>query len=177
MEVRAIVAVSPDGIIGAKGGIPWKKSQDLKRFKAQTMGGTLIMGRKTWWSIGRRKLPGRETIVISRTPQEGVNTCDSIEAALKMAETFGAPVWIAGGSDVYELALPHIQEFDLTVILDANEAAIKSYEDFGPTTLSELAESRTVFKPFLDGMPGFKLVSEEVNAEDPTLLHRRYVRP
>jgi len=175
--VRAIVAVSPDGIIGVRGGMPWKKKEDLKRFKLTTMGGTLVMGRKTWWSIGRRKLPGRETIVVSRRVQEDdVLTCSSLGSALIIAETNNTPVWIAGGAEIYDLAMPHIEEFDVTVVTDATLDSIKSWEEFTPPVLSELADTRTYFRPFIEGMPGFTLKSETQNQEDPTLLHRLYVR-
>lgn len=162
VAIRAIVAVSPDGVIGYNGSIPWKKSLDLKRFKATTMGGTLVMGRKTWESIGRRKLPGRETLVLSRTQQADVTTCDSIVGALQYAEALGNPIWIAGGAEIYDLALPHLAEIDLTMVTDY--------------PLPEDTGAITVFQLFLDGLPGFKLASEEPNSEDPTLIHRRYVR-
>ena len=162
VAVRAIVAVSPDGVIGYNGSIPWKKSLDLKRFKATTMGGTLVMGRKTWDSIGHRKLPGRETLVLSRTPQPDVTTCDSMVGAIQYAEAIGNPIWIAGGAEIYSLALPHTTEIDLTMVSDY--------------TLPDDTQAITVLQLFLDGLPGFKLSSEETNPEDPTLIHRRYVR-
>lgn len=159
MDVRAIVAVSPSGLIGLDGNIPWKKSQDLKRFKARTMGGTLIMGRKTWDSIGHRKLPGRETIVISRTQQEGVVTYSSLDLALVFAQELGKPVWVCGGAEIYSLAYSHLTEVDLTIVRDA------------PTV-----ETGAYFSEYVAGLPGFTVQSQEVNSEDATLLHCLYVR-
>jgi dihydrofolate reductase len=168
-NVRIIVAVDPTGIIGLGGQIPWKKSADLKRFKAVTMGGTLVMGRKTFDSIGRRKLPGRETIVVSRHKQEGVESFTSVPEAIDHAVTLGNPVWIAGGANIYELAFPLIQEIDLTLVTDFSldsPAVAESVEDFNVVR----------FRLFAEGMPGFVLEKEELNGEDATLLHRTYKR-
>lgn len=165
--IRAIVAVAPDGMIGWDGTIPWKKKEDLKRFKATTMGGTLIMGRRTWDSIGHRKLPGRETIVVSKTPQDGVLTCGTFLEALSEARKSDAQIWIAGGSLLYESAMPFIDEFDITVVTDFHV----------PDRPPDSSYINTVyFKPFITGMVNFTLHSEVQNAEDKTLLHRLYKR-
>ncbi|MGK0238153.1 MAG: dihydrofolate reductase [Candidatus Pelagisphaera sp.] len=113
---RAIAAMSQNRVIGNGPNIPWRISEDFKWFKAKTMGGVLIMGRKTWDSIGR-PLPGRTTAVVSRSqPQlpEGVELLDSLEAI----ETKGyeAPVWICGGGEIYRQALPRCQELFLTLV-------------------------------------------------------------
>jgi dihydrofolate reductase len=133
----------------------------MKRFKSVTMGGVLIMGRKTFDSMGRRKLPGRQTIVVSRVAQEGVDTAHSIEQAVAMAEA-DKPIWIIGGSDIYELGTPLVDEVDLTVVTDFQM----------PSGINEVVN----YTPFMQGMRGFTLKSEEANAEDPTLVHRLYVR-
>ena len=64
----AIVAISPERVIGIDGELPWHYSADLRRFKRLTMGTTVIMGRRTWESIGSRPLPGRHNIVITKNP-------------------------------------------------------------------------------------------------------------
>ena len=163
MTVKIIVAVSISGIIGLNNGIPWRKSADLKRFKSVTMGGTLVMGRKTFDSMGRRLLPGRTSIVISRSIQDGVSSSSSVGHAIAMGEAKGDPVWVIGGGEIYNMALPLTDEVDLTVVTDYECPAEGSGEV-------------TYFSHFKDGMPGFKLQSEEQNADDPTLVHRRYVR-
>ena len=87
-EIAIVVAVAENGVIGREGGLPWRLSSDLKRFKALTMGKPIVMGRKTWDSLGR-VLPGRPHIVISRRPDfeaEGVETAGSLDEALSKAD-------------------------------------------------------------------------------------------
>src|SRR6201996_6394068 len=99
-----IAAVARNGVIGANGGLPWRLSSDLKRFKALTLGKPLVMGRKTFESIGRA-LPGRETIVVTRDPEfapSGVLVAHGLAAALDLAanraSALGADaIIIAGG--------------------------------------------------------------------------------
>tara|TARA_Y100001978_G_scaffold195129_1_gene203007 strand:- start:263 stop:787 length:525 start_codon:yes stop_codon:yes gene_type:complete len=112
-ELVLVVAVAANGVIGAKGGLPWHLPEDLVRVKELTMGKPLIMGRKTYESIGR-PLPGRRTVVITRTepsfPSE-VTIVKSFECALTYAEDYanamGADQIIAfGGARIYEAAIP-----------------------------------------------------------------------
>jgi len=109
MIVSMIVAVSENGVIGREGQIPWDLPADLKNFKRLTMGHHLIVGRKTWESIGR-PLPGRTMIVLSRKAgfkAEGCLTAASLPEAIEIAEMAGdAEAFIAGGSRVYEQAIP-----------------------------------------------------------------------
>jgi dihydrofolate reductase len=160
MTARIIVAVSPSGVIGLDNGIPWRKPADLKRFKSVTMGGTLVMGRKTFDSMGRRLLPGRNTIVISHDSQDGVCSSPSVEHAIALGEAKGEQVWVIGGGQIYSLSLPLVDEIDLTLVTD--------YQ--GPEG------GTTDFTLFKTGMPGFKLKSESRNTDDSTLVHRVYVR-
>ena len=110
-----IVAADERGGIGRDGGLPWRLPEDLKRFKALTMGKPMVMGRRTWDSIGR-PLPGRRSIVVSRQPGlviEGGDVCESVEAALQAAA--GAPeVCVIGGAEIYRQALPHADVIHLT---------------------------------------------------------------
>lgn len=109
MEISIIAAVARNGVIGRDNGLPWRISADLKRFKALTMGHHLLMGRKTFDSIGRA-LPGRTTVVLSRgTPAlpSGVEVANSLEAALAIARSAGeTEAFVAGGAAVYRAALP-----------------------------------------------------------------------
>jgi dihydrofolate reductase len=111
-----IVAVSPEGVIGLDGRIPWHYSGDLKRFKRLTMGSTIVMGRLTWESIGSKPLPGRRNVVITSRALAGVETCPSIEEAL--AHVTG-PLWFIGGARVYADALPHANLLDVTYVPDS----------------------------------------------------------
>ncbi len=111
-KVTIVVAVSSNGVIGRDGGLPWHLPSDLKRFKALTLGKPVIMGRKTWASIGR-PLPGRPNIVISRDADfaaEGATVVQSLEAALiearrRAAELGVDEVCVIGGGEIYRQAI------------------------------------------------------------------------
>lgn len=117
MNIALIAAVSENGVIGRDGGIPWHLPEDLQLFKRLTMGHHLIVGRKTFESIGK-PLPGRKMIVLSRQPNysvEGVITAASLQNALEIARKAGEDeVFIAGGAAVYARALPLADRFYLS---------------------------------------------------------------
>ena len=120
MIVSAIAAVSRNGVIGREGRMPWHESEDLRRFKAITMGHAILMGRKTFESIGRA-LPGRRSIVLTRRPgprfPEGVLHFNSLEAALQACEELGeTEAFVIGGAEVYAQALPLCDRLYLTRI-------------------------------------------------------------
>ena len=108
LDIALIVAVARNGVIGRDGTLPWRLSNDLRYFKSVTMGKPVIMGRKTYESIGR-PLPGRANIVVSRNPgfsAGGVDVCDSLEAAIAQAESLGGDeAMIIGGAGLYRDAL------------------------------------------------------------------------
>lgn len=116
-----IAAVARNGVIGRDNQLVWRLKSDLRRFRALTMGKPLIMGRKTFESIGK-PLPGRETIVLTRDPAyaaPGVQAAQSLDTALAVADTVAArmaasEIVIAGGGEVYGLALPHASKLHLT---------------------------------------------------------------
>ncbi|HEY7774998.1 MAG TPA: dihydrofolate reductase [Kineobactrum sp.] len=111
--VALMVAVAANGVIGNAGGLPWHLSEDLRYFKRTTMGKPIIMGRKTWESIGR-PLPGRPNIVVTRSEGlaiAGAHVVGSLDAALALAAglapSAGATeLMIIGGGQLYEAALP-----------------------------------------------------------------------
>ncbi len=116
-KVILIVAMARNRVIGKDGALPWRLPEDLKRFRSLTMGHPIVMGRKTYDSIGRA-LPGRRNIVISRQRDlaiEGVETATSLDAALSM--TTGADkVFVIGGQQIYQAALPIADRIELTQI-------------------------------------------------------------
>ncbi len=114
MNVVIIAAVAANGTIGAGGKIPWHISEDLQRFKRLTLGHPIIMGRRTFESLGR-PLPGRRNIILTRRPVP--NHFSSLDAALKhLAALHTDTVFIAGGAEVYRAALPVADTLLLTEI-------------------------------------------------------------
>ena len=116
-KLALIVAASTNSVIGKDGDMPWHISNDLKRFKRLTMGHHIIMGRKTYESIGRL-LPGRTTVIVTRQKGlvvPGATVVHSLEAALDVASDDEIP-FITGGAQIYELALPRVTDIFLTRI-------------------------------------------------------------
>lgn len=119
MTVSMIAAVGRGGVIGDGVRMPWHLPAEMAHFKATTMGQTLIMGRRTFESIGR-VLPGRRTVVLTRDAawhHPGVQLAHSFPEALALAGP--GPVWIAGGGEIYRAAMPYaarlvISEVDQT---------------------------------------------------------------
>ena len=107
MKISIIVAASANNVIGVDGGLPWHLSEDLKKFKAITMGKPMIMGRATYETIGRA-LPGRRSIVLSRQADFEAEGCDVVSSASEALEVAGDvdEVMIIGGGRVYAEFLP-----------------------------------------------------------------------
>jgi dihydrofolate reductase len=111
MRVSIIAAVAENGVIGRDGKLPWRLSADLRRFKQLTMGHTIIMGRRTWESIGR-PLPGRRMIVVSRQPgyqadARGIDVARSLDEALRRAAALADDeAFVIGGAELYKESLP-----------------------------------------------------------------------
>lgn len=113
--ISLIVAASDTGVIGQNGGLPWRLSADLRRFKTLTLGKPIVMGRRTFVSIGR-PLPGRINMVISRNAgfaAEGVTVVPDLPSALAAAGPV-AEVMVIGGAEIYALAMPQAQRLYLT---------------------------------------------------------------
>lgn len=115
MKLVAIVAVSENDVIGQEGDIPWHQPADLARFKALTLGKPIVMGRKTYESIGR-PLPGRLNVVVTSGEQpEGCLAARSFEEALELPQVAKAPeVMVIGGAQLYAAALDRCEELLLT---------------------------------------------------------------
>ena len=125
MIIALIVAVSENGGIGKDGKVPWHLTDDLKNFKRVTMGHHLVMGRKTFESIGKA-LPGRKMVVVSRNAEyaaEGCEVVGSLEAALELArEGDENEVFIGGGAEIYAAALPLAERMYYTQVKAVVEA-------------------------------------------------------
>jgi len=114
MSVTLILAAAENGVIGKAGAIPWRISDDLKRFKALTMDKTIVMGRKTWDSLPKKPLPGRRNIVVTwqkNWQAEGAETMQ-LEKALDQPEE----VFVIGGAEIYRAALPRATRIELTEV-------------------------------------------------------------
>ncbi len=124
VSVVIVAAIAANNVIGADGDMPWRLSTDLKRFKSITMGKPVIMGRKTFESIGR-PLPGRANIVVTRRQDyapEGVETAASLEEAIRIgadrALSNGADtLCVVGGGEIYGLAMPLADRLHITHVL------------------------------------------------------------
>lgn len=117
-RISLIAAVARNGVIGRDNELPWRLPDDLKHFKRLTSGHTIVMGRRTWESIGARPLPNRQHIVISRDrgyEAPGASVAGSLEEALKLAAD-EAEVFIIGGQQIYELAMPLADRLYLTEV-------------------------------------------------------------
>jgi len=141
-RVSLIVAMSRNGVIGANNSIPWHLPAELKMFKAITMGHHIVMGRKTWESIGRL-LPGRTTVIVTRRHDYAVTgaiVVSSLQAALAAAnrdeETF-----VIGGAELFAAALPLADRLYLTVV-DADIEGDTFMPPFGLADWREVSTQR-----------------------------------
>lgn len=179
--VIAIIAADPNGVIGVNNSLPWKYKADMQRFKTLTKDAVVIMGRKTFDSIPITKsgdlLPGRTIIVVTRdTTRDHTNfgsrpevssrpdlICYSVEEAVGHAPRCGGEpgnAWLIGGAEVYLHAVKAglVDEIDFTIVPE----------------VTDLPEGADVVKLPTDFLSEYNIVSEEVNSEDPRLIHRRY---
>ena len=114
--VSLIWAQSTSGVIGRAGGIPWQLPEDLIRFKALTMGHTVVMGRRTWESLPPkfRPLPGRRNVVLTQQTgftADGATVVRSLDEALTDPDT-----WVVGGEQIYTLAMPEASRCEVTEV-------------------------------------------------------------
>ncbi|MGH6760041.1 MAG: dihydrofolate reductase [Phyllobacterium sp.] len=124
VPVSIVVVVAQNGVIGRDNDMPWRLSTDLKRFRALTMGKPVIMGRKTWNSLGR-PLPGRSNIVISRDAAfraDGADVVGSLDEAAELANRYAiasqaGEICVIGGGEIYRLALPVADTLHVTRIM------------------------------------------------------------
>lgn len=139
MLISIIVAVAENGVIGSDNRLPWHLPDDLKRFKALSLGNPVVMGRRTFESIGR-PLPGRTNVVISRQPGlsiEGVIVAPSLDAALAAAGAI-AEVVVIGGAEIFRQVLPRTDIIHLTRV-HARVAGDVHFPDLDPAKWREAA--------------------------------------
>jgi dihydrofolate reductase len=120
MTVTILAAIARNGVIGVDGGLPWHLPDELALFKELTLGHVLVMGRRTYESVGR-PLPGRTTIVVTRRPDwepgvDGVLRAASVEEALEVACEIDDEVFVVGGAEVYAAALSTADRLALTFV-------------------------------------------------------------
>ena len=133
MNIAIYVAIAENGVIGRDGGLPWRLSTDLRRFKADTMGKPIVMGRKTWESFPKKPLPGRRNIVITRDPAyraEGADVVCSLDEALALARrregdmASAEEICVIGGAEIFALALPLANRLHVTHVLASVEGDV-----------------------------------------------------
>ena len=118
--VALVVAIAENRVIGNAGRIPWRLPEDMRHFKALTLGKPCIMGRKTWESLPKKPLPGRPNIVVTRDTgfaSEGAVAAHTLEDAVAVAarET-PAEIMVIGGAEIYTASLPHAESIYLTEV-------------------------------------------------------------
>jgi dihydrofolate reductase len=116
--IGAIAAMTKDRVIGVNNTLPWHYPEDFKRFKRVTLGSIIIMGRKTWESIGSKALPERRNIVISRNAVDNAEHYTSIDTALTACEDAPLDIWFIGGGQIYADAIAHCTHLDITTVPD-----------------------------------------------------------
>ncbi len=149
MIISIIASMSKNGVIGYKNRLPWKTPEDIKWFKEKTEGHYIVMGRKTFESIGKL-LPGRKCVVLTRNRKfnfPGVTAAHSIEDALEIARQGGeSELFIVGGEDIYRQTLEIADRIYLTVIDSHYEG-----DSFFPSF--DESKYRIVFKKLVDQSP------------------------
>lgn len=157
--LTAIVAVAEGGVIGDAGAMPWRLGTDLRRFKRLTMGSPIVMGRKTFDSIGRA-LPGRETLVLTRQPDWSAAGVERVDVAGVLARCRAAGRgFVVGGAEIYRLFWPHCQRLLVTHV----DSAVS-----GDTRVElPLADFRAVFSQRIpqterDSLPSQFVVYERI---------------
>ena len=138
-RLAMIVAYDLNRAIGAHGALPWHLPDDLRRFKALTLGHSVRMGRKTYASIGRA-LPGRRNLVLSRDPEfsaPGIIRVENLEQAVDLASDVEIS-WVIGGGEIFRLALPLVERLEITEVAARIRDADAWFPDFSPLGFFEV---------------------------------------
>ena len=122
MTLTLVAALGRNGVIGRDGGLPWERTGDLAHFKSLTMGHVLVMGRRTYESIGR-PLPGRTSVVVTRqagwSAPTGVVVCHDLSSALARAAEIDREMFVVGGAEVFAATLSYADRLVLTHVAQA----------------------------------------------------------
>jgi len=162
--ISIIVAASTNNVIGVRGELPWKISDDLKRFKQLTLGKPIVMGRLTWESIGR-PLPGRQNIVITRQADFSAEGCDVVDSPVAALDIAGnaEEVMIIGGGQIYDLFLPKAGRLYVTRVhteidgdaffpaIEADSWELVDREAFAASAANEFAFEFRTYERVLSG--------------------------
>jgi len=119
MKITLVAAIASNNVIGKENSLPWNIPEDLKRFKQMTSGNTILMGRKTFDSIGR-PLPNRQNIVMTKDEnfeKEGIKVINDFDEALELIKESNEDIFVIGGSKIYELFEPVANSLAITRIL------------------------------------------------------------
>ena len=158
LPLTLIVAMTPDGLIGLDGKIPWRIPEDLRRFRALTTSHAIIMGRKTFDSIGKA-LPNRKNIVVSRDVTlkiDGVFLFSNIADAIAEARRDDASPFVIGGGEIYAAALPDATLIEATIVgrSEYRFFDVESSRTLFPLTLSDIAWDFRQTRVEDSGVPG-----------------------
>lgn len=161
MTVTIVAAIARNGVIGKDGKLPWHFPEDMKHFRSLTTGHVVIMGRKTWDSIGRKPLPNRINVVITSTPKEIATKdidvlagSDIGSAAIEFFKGTNKEIFIIGGASIYKEALPIADRMVITHINGEYEGDVF----FPEVNASEWREINEEYIMFRDGdLPGDQL--------------------
>lgn len=165
-----VVATAENRVIGRDGDMPWRIPSDLRHFKAKTLGRPMIMGRRTWASIGRA-LPGRTTIVVTRDPEfraDGAQTAGSLVEAIERGRAIAARdgvdgVAVVGGGEIYAQALPSCDRVELTEVkLSPPREGAVLFPSLDPAEWIEIAR-----------VSGVREARDEADFDFVTLVRRR----
>ena len=158
--IGMIAAVSSNGVIGIDGKLPFNYPEDMKHFRNTTSGSTVIMGRKTFESIGK-PLPKRRNIVLSKTNSkiDGVEIVNDFKDAIDLASQNINPIWLIGGAHIYEMGMDYAETIVLTITQDiiSNKNSVKF-----PWVNPSKFELKTI-KPLLSDNNGCKLLLATYN--------------
>jgi dihydrofolate reductase len=157
--ISLVVARAANGVIGNKGAIPWRLPEDMRHFKAITMGKPCVMGRKTWDSLPKKPLPGRTNIVVTRDRTfhaDGAVVVHAFEEALKRAEAESPEeIAVVGGAEIYRAALPCAARIHLTEVHADVEGDVHM-PVFDSVAWHEVSRED---HPAIGGSPGFSFVT------------------
>lgn len=139
-EIVLIAAVARNGVIGRNNTLPWRLKGDMQFFRRTTTGHPVVMGRRTWESLGRA-LPGRRNVVVTRNPlfrAEGAEVVGNLEAAFAIVGE--GPIFVIGGADLYRQALPYADRLLITEV-EAEVEGDARFPDFDRSAFVETARA------------------------------------